>query len=286
VAVYERVFRRYHGALTDPRRRFLVVTRYALRDAFSSRLFTALYALSILPSVIALLIIYLRHNLPLLQQLGLTEEFMATLTLSFFQALFSWQAIPAFFIVLISSPNLIAPDLANDALPLYLARPLSRTQYVAGKVAALFVLLSPITWIAGLTVFALQGSLQGEGWWLENVRIGIAYLVGHLTWIVVLSLLSLAISAWVRYKPAARGALFGIFFVLAAFAQTINFVTGTAAGDALHLTRAVVSIVRHLFGAPSPSGLPVAVNWLTLVASGALSVWLLNRKLRAHEVVR
>ena len=41
MAVYERTWRRYTGPLTPLRGRFLVVTRYALSDAFASRLFTA-----------------------------------------------------------------------------------------------------------------------------------------------------------------------------------------------------------------------------------------------------
>ena len=39
MAVYERTWRRYLGELTPLRWRWLVVTRYALADAFASRLF-------------------------------------------------------------------------------------------------------------------------------------------------------------------------------------------------------------------------------------------------------
>ncbi len=62
--------------------------------------------------------------------------------------------------------------------------------------------------------------------------------------------------------------------------------TDTSWGDLFHLVRAINSVVMSLFGAPTPSGLPVIFNWLTLGAATLLSVWLLNRKLRAHEVVR
>jgi hypothetical protein len=46
------------------------------------------------------------------------------------------------------------------------------------------------------------------------------------------------------------------------------------------------SVVMSLFGAPTPSDLPVSLNWFTLVGVTALSIWLINRKLRPHEVVR
>ncbi len=64
MAVYERTWRRYLGELTPLRWRWLVVTRYALADAFASRLFTAFYALCFLPSVVGIFFIYLSHNLP------------------------------------------------------------------------------------------------------------------------------------------------------------------------------------------------------------------------------
>jgi hypothetical protein len=70
MAVYERTWRRYQGELTPLRWRWLVVTRYALADAFASRLFTAFYAVCFLPSVVGLFFIYLSHNVSLLKQLG------------------------------------------------------------------------------------------------------------------------------------------------------------------------------------------------------------------------
>ncbi len=286
MAVYERTWRRYSGELTPLKGRFLVVTKYALADAFTSRLFTAFYAVCFVPSVVGLLFIYLAHNAALLQQLGMPAELMDFLTAKFFMVLFSWQALPAFLVAVIVSPSLISADLANNALPLYLARPIDRREYVLGKMAVLAILLSPITWVMGLLIFGLQAYFESGDWWLQNYRIGLAYLVGHLVWIVVISMLSLAISAWVRFKPAARGVLFGIIFILAAFGRVVNGVTGTSLGDLVNLGRAISSVVVAIFSAPTPSGLPVIFNWLTLAVVTALSVWLINRKLRPHEVVR
>jgi len=285
VAVYERTWKPYTADLTQMKSRFLVVTKYAITDAFASRLFTAFYAICFLPSLVGLFFIYLSHNVTLLEKLGMPTDLMNALTSQFFMILFSWQALPAFLVALIVSPSLVAADLANGALPLYLSRPIDRPDYVLGKAAVLAILLSPMTWVMGLAIFGLQAYLEGGSWGIDNYRIGLAYLVGHVTWIVVISMLTLAISAWVRFKPVARGALFGIIFILAGFATAVNGVTGTSWGDLLNLVRAINSVVLSLFGAPTPSGLPVLYNWLTLVAATLASLWLLNRKLRAHEVI-
>jgi ABC-2 type transport system permease protein len=210
---------------------------------------------------------------------------MGGLTAVFFQFLFLWQALPAFFVAVIVSPSLIAADLSNHALSLYLSRPIDRRDYVLGKMAVLALLLSPITWVGGLLIFVLQAYLEGDHWGLDNWRIGFAYVIGHITWIVVIALLTLAISAWVRFKPAARGALFGIIFILSGFAQAINAVTGTSVGDLIHLTRAIYNVVMNIFGGPTHGELPIALNWFTLVATCVISIWMLHRKLRAHEVV-
>ena len=286
MAVYERIWRRYEGELTPLHWRGAVITKYALAEAFSSRIFAAFYMLCLLPTVIGVFLVYLSHNVSLLEQVGLTKEFMGGLTSVFFQFLFLWQALPAFFVAVIVSPSLIAADISNNALSLYLSRPVNRRDYVLGKMAVLALLLSPITWMGGLLIFILQAYLEGNHWGIENWRIGMAYFVGHLTWIVVISLLTLAISAWVRFKPAARGALFGIIFIRSGFAQAINAVTDTSMGDLIHLTRAIVNVVMSIFGGPTQGDLPIAFNWLTLAATCVLSIWMLHRKLRAHEVVK
>ena len=286
MAVYERTWQRYRGELTPLRWRWLVVTRYAIADAFASRLFTAFYALCFLPSVAGIFFIYLSHNVSLLEKVGAPPDLMNVLTDKFFMILFSWQALPAFLVAVIVSPSLIAADLSNNALPLYLSRPIDRHEYVLGKMAVLAILLSPMTWVMGAAIGLLLAYFEGGGGGFENYRIGMAYVVGHIAWIVVISMLTLAISAWVRFKPAARGALFAIIFILAGLAQAVNAVTRTSFGDLIHLVRAINSVVMSLFGAPTPSGLPVSLNWFTLAGVTALSIWLINRKLRPHEVVK
>jgi hypothetical protein len=75
---------------------------------------------------------------------------------------------------------------------------------------------------------------------------------------VVVSLLCLAISAWVRFKPVgARRPVRDHLHPLAGFAQAVNAVTGTSVGDLVHLVRAINSVVLSIFGAPTPSDLPM-----------------------------
>jgi ABC-2 type transport system permease protein len=286
MAVYERVWRTYEGPLTRLRWRFLVITRYALKDAFASRLFTAFYAACALPTLVGIFLVYLSHNMGLMQRIGMPPDVLQNLTMAFFHRLFAFQAVPAFFITVIVTPSLVAPDLANNALPLILSRPVNRRDYVLGKMAVLAALLSPVTWIGGLTVWMLQSLMEGGGWWWEHVRIALAYTVGHGTWIVVISLVSLAICAWVRFKPVARGVLVGVYLILGGLSEMINFRTGTHLGDLIDLVDALHVIVGWLFDANARLPLPVWAAWISLATAAGVSLLLLHRKLRAHEVVR
>ena len=54
MAVYERTWHSYEGPYTSLPWRFLVITRYALKDAFASRVFTGFYVLCAMPSVLCL----------------------------------------------------------------------------------------------------------------------------------------------------------------------------------------------------------------------------------------
>ena len=287
MAVYERTWRRWTGVVTAPRTRWAVITRYALTEVFSSRFFTALYAASFLPTVAAVVLVYLSHNLGPLAAMGVTPEAMDAFTMGYVRSLFLFQAIPAFFIAVIVVPPLVSSDLTHGALPLYLARPIGgRWAYLGGKAAVPGLLLSPVTWLAGLTVYFLKSVLAGGEWWRDNLRLASGFVVGHVVWIVVIVLLTLAVSTLVTYRWAARGALFALFFVLAGFSAAVNLVTGSRWGSLMNPVYDIRAVVQSLFGFPDPAALPTSACWIALLAFAVASLAILARTLRAHQEIR
>ena len=162
----------YQGALTPPWSRFLILPRYAAKDVFDSRLFVAFYALCFLLPFAGLLTIYLHHNLAALQFLDLPLQELARRccrsTPPSSASGIEFQGWLCFFLALFVGPALVAPDLRNNGLPLYLSRPFSRTEYVLGKMTVLAALMSLITWVPGLLLFFFQGYLEGAGWLSEQ----------------------------------------------------------------------------------------------------------------------
>ncbi|HEY0511763.1 MAG TPA: hypothetical protein VGH73_07665 [Thermoanaerobaculia bacterium] len=291
MAVYERNYGRYQGELTPPRSRFLILPRYAAKDVFDSRAFVAFFALCFLMPFVGLLIVYLHHNLSALNFLHLPLEQLnqaLPIDATFFRRGLELQSWLCFLMALAVGPALIAPDLRNNGLPLYLSRPFSRTEYVLGKMTVLVVLMSLITWIPGLLLFLFQAYLEGGKWLGENLRIGAAILIGSWAWILVVSLVVLAISAWVKWKPVARVSLLIVFFVLTGFAKALNEALDTWWGYLLSLSTAMNNVWSFLFGQEfdDPHAQPVWAAWLTIGLGCALALWLLSRRIRAYEVVR
>ena len=290
MAVYERAYRRYEGPLTAPRKRFLILPRYAFGQVFRSRLFTAFYALCFGYPLVCAILIYLQYNASALKFLELDlSRLPAFLVIDerFFLRFLRVQGNGlGFLVTLVVGPSLVSPDLRNNGLALYLSRPFSRTEYVAGKMTVLVVLLSAITWVPGLLLFVLQAYLAGTSWVGDHGRIFVAVLLSSWIWILLLSLLALAVSATVKWKPVASAALIAVFFLAAALGATLNFTLGTRWGSLLNLGLMIETVWSGLFGLPVPAEVPVGAAWIALLAACAASLWLLARKVRAYEVVR
>ncbi|HUI81206.1 MAG TPA: hypothetical protein VLY24_24945, partial [Bryobacteraceae bacterium] len=165
MAVYKKTYRPYSGGLTPGWRRFLVIPRYAFEELHRSRFLTVFFIASFLYPLISALLIYVQHNASALGIVGARNaNQLITINVVFFMSVLGWQSMLALFLAAFVGPGQISPDLANNALSLYLARPFSRFEYVAGKMSVLVILLSLMTWVPGLLLFSLQGYLEGARW--------------------------------------------------------------------------------------------------------------------------
>ena len=305
MAVLERTYKRYEGRLTPEWSRFLIIPRHAYVDVFRSKLFTAFFALSFLYPLLCSILIYLHHNENILGIKGLKLQQLLPIDASFFKFYVVWQGITGFFLVMLVAPQQVARDLTNNGLPLYLCRPFSRSEYVVGKMSIVIIMLSAITWAPGLLLFLFQGYLEGWSWFAENIWMASAIFIGSLVWILVLALLSQTISAWVKWRVAARAALLGIFFIPTAFAEILNQAFETRWGHIVDLRALFANVWAGLFGLfvrqtgeiqEVRHGViirevimnepPLWASWLALFLICAFCLWLLSRKVKAYEVVK
>ncbi len=161
MAVYEHLYGAYEGESHSALSRFLVIPRYALREVFKSKLFTGIFIVCFIYPLIAAILVYLHHNVNALALLQINVRELLPIDASFFRTFLEVQGGFAFILTVLVAPPLISRDLSNNALPLYLSRPLSRTEYVLGKMTVVVFLLSLVTWVPGLLIFFFQASLAG-----------------------------------------------------------------------------------------------------------------------------
>ena len=303
MAVYEHTYKPYLGKLTPEWSRFLIIPRHAFRDVFKSKLFTAFFVICFAPLLIEAILIYLHHNVNALAILKVNVRELIPIDAFFFQTFVNLQASLAFFVTLLVGPPLVARDLRNNALPLYLCRPFSRTEYVLGKMSVLLILLSTITWVPQLLLFLFQSYLEGASWFVSNLWLASAIFIGSVVWILLLALLSQAVSALVKWRVIASAALLGVFFIPSVFGEVINNLFLTRWGNIISLGALMKNVTAGLFGTfVQASGHftewdgrvgheiivnepPLWASWFALFVICAICLALLSRKVKAYEVV-
>ncbi len=291
MAVYEHTYKAYDGALSPSWSRFLILARYAFGDIFRSRLFSGFFALCFVCPLVMGLIIYLHYNASALSIFGVRDLDLVTIDGDFFRVLMYIQVALALVMTVVIGPSLISRDLANNAVPLYLARPFSRFEYVLGKMSPLLILLSAITWVPAILLFILQVGLGGGEWWRVYGWIGGAILLAGWTWMLLLTLMSLAFSAWIKWRIGASAALFGMFIIPNALAFQISALFRIPWGHMINPWILFQTVMDGAFHQPNRLGLPVWMvlpewaAWVGLAIFAVVSLLLLARKVRAYEVI-
>jgi ABC-2 type transport system permease protein len=304
MAVYERTYKQFSGKLTPEWSRFLIIPRYAYRDVFKSKLFTAFFAICFIPLLVEAILIYLHHNVSALAILKVNVRELIPIDASFFQTFVNIQGGFAFFVALLVGPPQVSRDLRNNALPLYLCRPFSRAEYVLGKMSVLLILLSAMTWIPQLLLFLFQAYLEGAGWLGANLWIASAIVIGSVVWILLLALLSQVVSSSVKWRVIASAALLGIFFIPSVFGEVVNTIFLTRWGSIISIGALMKNISAGLFGTfvrssgqvmDFDNGVvrqitlqepPLWCSWAALFVICAICLALLSRRVKAYEVVK
>lgn len=293
MSVFKRTYQPYTGPMTGNRGRFGVLLRYGASDLWSSRITNIICLLCIIPTLISMTMIYVMNNdavrLLLSAQGGAAPKL--AIDERFFFAALQGQVWPALVLIAWIGPKLIAGDLANDALPTILSHPISRTEYVLAKLTVLVGFLSVVTWVPMTLLFVMQSYLSQVPWASSHFHILVGVFVGSLVWIVLLSLLALAVASWVRWRIVATGMLFAAVFVPAGVGSVFNAVMRTNWGNVINIPDMMETLWIRLIQV-SNSGyllrraLPTPALLIALTAIAFVCAAALNARIRAREVVR
>ena len=291
MSVYKHNYRAYTGRVTPLWSRVLVLARYGLNEIWSSKITIGLFTLSLLPSIVFLLIIYISNN-PVARMLISRGNATQGLPINseFFLVMLEVQCWLALAITAWIAPRLITFDLADNALPILLSHPISRIGYVTGKFAALFGSLSLVTWVPCLLLFTYQAYSSPQGWAGANLQIASGLFWGALLWIGLLTFLGLALSSWVKWRVVATGIIIAAVFVPAGVGGIVTGILRTRWGFLLNVPVSMTQLWGRLLGArevmPPDLSLPSAAILIMLALVSLLCIAMLNARIRAREVVR
>lgn len=287
MAVYKRGYQKYDGPRTAHAERMLVIPRYAWARLLDQKIVTVLLVVSLFWPLLCTIFVYLANHSELWE--GFAGGFKRFLSVNgkFFAVFMNVQAVFALILAAVAGPGLISPDLVNNALPLYFSRPLTLRDYVLSRMYVLAGVLALVTIIPALLLFGIQTGMAGPEWLWNNGRLFWAVVVGFAIWIVVLSLVAMASSAYIRWRVVAGGAVLAFFFFTSGAAEMVNAIFRVDWASTFNPSWAIEAVWMEMLGVEIPAEKPGAFECAAFLAalSGGLT-WLLTRKLRPVEVVK
>src|ERR1700704_2845896 len=276
--IHDQGYRRYGGSKARTGTGWLVITRAGIRTFFAKRAFLGLLLVSWFPFFVRAVQLYAAANLPQAAFLAPTPET--------FRQFLSQQDTFLFFITVYVGAGLIANDRRANALQIYLSKPLTRAEYVFGKLAILMTFLLLVTWVPAIVLLVVQIAFAGNfQFFTTNIYLFPAITVFSFIQVVTVASAMLALSSLSnssRYVGILYAAL--LFFSQALFG-VLRFVTGNTSLSWISVPFDLNQVGDAIFRLPlrydTPWPLSLAILVLLVLASGLV----LERRVRGIEVI-
>jgi ABC-2 type transport system permease protein len=277
VPIHDQGYRRYGGGKARGQG-WTVIARAGIRSFFSRKAFLGLMLVSWFPFFIRAVQIYASANLPQAAFLAPTAET--------FRQFLDQQEIFVFFLTVYVGAGLIANDRRANALQIYLSKPLTRAEYVFGKLAILMIVLLLVTWVPAMVLLLVQIAFAGNfSFLVKNAYLFPAITVFSFIQVVMVAATMLALSSLSnssRYVGILYTAV--IFFTQAIYGVVFLVTRSTMmswVSVSANLTQIgdVIFRLRPKYETPWILSLAIVVG--LVVASGLI----LERRVRGVEVV-
>ena len=277
--IHDQGYRRYLGSRAAVGRSWQVITRAGIKTVLSRRTFLGLLLVAWAPFVVRAVQIYVAANF---QQ----ASFLAPKADTFFEFL-GQQGVFVFFVTIYVGAGLIANDRRANALQVYLSKPLTRAEYVAGKLGILFLFLVTVTWLPAILLLVMQILFAGSLRFLsENIFLLPAITLFALLQVIVASTAMLALSSMSKSSRFVGVMYAGLIFFTSALFQAIRGITGNSSFAWISPTDTLQQIGQLIFRLPPSYDLPPLGAIVALLVLIGGSLWILERQVRGVEVVQ
>ena len=276
--IHDQGYQRYAGSRARTGAAWQVIAKAGLRSVLIERKFLALLLVAWLPFLVRAVQVYIAANF---QQASFLAPKGET-----FREFLETQSVFVFFITIYVGSGLIAADRRANALQLYLAKPLSRWEYVAGKLAVLFTLLLFVTFVPALALLLVQIGFAGSLTFVrQNLYLLPAITLYSLAQVLLASSTMLALSSLSKSSRFVGVLYAGLIFFTAALFNAVRGITGKAWLVWLSPSDVMEQLGDVIFRLPPRFDMPgwvAAVVVLVLIGGSAL---VLEHRVRAVEVV-
>jgi len=276
--IHDQGYRRYGGDKAPRGQAWLVIARNGIRNMLGKRAFLGLLLLSWFPFFVRAVQIYAAANIPQAQFLAPTPET--------FRQFLDQQQIFVFFVTVYVGAGLIANDRRANALQIYLSKPLTRSEYVFGKLAILMMFLVIVTWVPAIVLLIVQMAFAGNFTFLRNniflfpAITLFAFIQVALVATAMLALSSLSNSS--RYVGILYSAV--IFFTQAIYG-VLFAVTRSTSFSWISFPANLSQVGDVIFRLPPKYETPWLVSLLVIAGVIAASGLVLERRVRGVEIV-
>jgi ABC-2 type transport system permease protein len=277
--IHDQGYHRYAGERDRTGTAWQVIAMAGIRTVLAKRKFLGLLLVAWGPFLVRAVQVYIAANF---QQASFLQPKGET-----FREFLDQQGIFVFFVTIYVGAGLIAADRRANALQLYLSKPLTRWEYVAGKLAILFVFLTFVTFVPAMTLLLVQIGFAGSFTFVrQNLYLVPAITLFSLVQVLLASCTILALSSLSNSSRFVGIMYAGLIFFTGALFNAVRGITGKTWLAWLSPTDALEQLGDVMFRLPPRFDLPVWVAALVVVGLVGGSLIVLERRVRAVEVVR
>jgi ABC-2 type transport system permease protein len=276
--IHDQGYRRYLGSRSAVGRSWQVMTRAGVMSVISKRVFIGMMLWAWAPFVVRAVQIYFSETYTLPEFLTAKGET--------FREFLDQQGLFVFFMTIYVGAGLIANDRRANALQLYLSKPMTSAEYIAGKLAILVLFLVSVTFLPAMMLLVTQAAFAGD---LTFVRNNMYLLPAITLYSVLLVLLAsttmLALSSMSKSSRFVAVMYAGLFFFTLALFNTLRGITGSSRFAWLAPTASLQQLGDWIFRLTPRYQLSPAIAGLAVVVLIAGSIWILMRRVRGVEIV-
>jgi ABC-2 type transport system permease protein len=278
VPIHDQGYRRYGGERAPQGRSWAVIASAGVRALLARRAFLGLLLVAWVPFLVRAVTMYMAANLPQAQFLAPTS---AT-----FRDFLGQQDVFVFFIAVYAGAGLIANDRRANALQIYLSKPLTRGEYVFGKLAILLTFLLLVTWVPASVLLVVQVMFAGSlTFVVENLHLLPAITVASLVQALTVSFAMLALSSLTSSSRYAGVLYAGLVFLSAAIYNVLYAVTRDSSWAWLSMSNNFAQVAAAVFRVTPAYDTPWLLSLGVAAAVVAGSALVLARRVRAVEIV-